>query len=65
MGLVDGLLNAALGGNSNNNSIQGALLNAVLKQVWAATTTKVAQVAWLICSAAYSAAAVSNSKVVA
>ena len=33
MGLVDGLLNAALGGNSNNNSIQGALLNAVLKQV--------------------------------
>ena len=33
MGLVDGLLNAALGGSSNNNSIQGALLNAVLKQV--------------------------------
>ena len=32
MGLVDGLLSAALGGNSNNN-IQGALLNAVLKQV--------------------------------
>ena len=33
MGLVDGLLSAALGGNSNNNGIQGALLNAVLKQV--------------------------------
>ena len=33
MGLVDGLLNAALGGNANNDSIQGALLNAVLKQV--------------------------------
>ena len=33
MGLVDGLLSAALGGNSNNNNIQGALLNAVLKQV--------------------------------
>ena len=30
---MDGLLNAALGGNANNDSIQGALLNAVLKQV--------------------------------
>ena len=33
MGLVDGLLGAALGGNSNSGGIQGALLNAVLKQV--------------------------------
>ena len=32
MGLVDSLLGAALGSNSNNN-IQGALLNAMLKQV--------------------------------
>jgi uncharacterized protein YidB (DUF937 family) len=30
MGLIDGLLGAALGGNSGNNGIQGALLQAVI-----------------------------------
>ena len=30
MGLIDGLLGAALGGNNGNNGIQGALLQAVI-----------------------------------
>lgn len=33
MGLIDGLLGAALGGGNNNNGIQGALLNAVIGMV--------------------------------
>jgi uncharacterized protein YidB (DUF937 family) len=33
MGLIDGLLGAALGGNNGNNGIQGALLQAVIGMV--------------------------------